>query len=328
MFVEIAVPVLIILVGFVALYFGAEWLVRGASGLAAILGIPEFIVGLTLVAFGTSAPEFFVNMVAALNGNTQFALANVAGSNLTNNCVGYGSCTIFAVLLINYKEFATDLWFYALAPLVIVGLALLGGGTVPFWQFSILFLALAAYMFSIRTRFKNRPMDVDRDGVPDELEAEHHGSLGKNLALFGVGVAFLYGGGEAVFRSSVSLGTTFGFSEALLGLTVVAMGTSLPDVMASVVAARRGLAGIAVGNILGSNIFNSLLVLGGTMLFSFQPLDMSVSTMVDFGVNVGASLVVVAMARTQGRLPRPVGIGMLVVFAGYMTVRVIMIATA
>jgi len=323
MTLEIAIPVLLILLGFVALYYGADWLVRGASGIAAILNIPDAIVGLTLVAFGTSAPEFFVNMVAAINGNTEFALANVAGSNLTNNCVGYGSCALVGVLLFKWEAFRTDFLFYAFAPILIVGLALVGSGTVPFWQCSFLFLGLAVYMYSMRSRLKNRPRDADRDGIPDDIDDNKpEGSLLKHGAVFLVGVLLLYGGGEAIFRSSVSLGRTLGFSEALLGLTVVAMGTSLPDVMASVVATRRGMHGIAVGNILGSNIFNSLLVLGGTMLFSLDSLSMSPALMMDFGVNVGISLLVLTMAKAKGRLPRAVGIAMLAVFFVYMSIRV------
>lgn len=323
--------VVLLLGGCVLLYFGAEWLVRGAAVIAEALRIPKSVVGLTLVAFGTSAPELVVNLIAGYEGRTDIALANVSGSNLTNICVGFGLCGVISGVTIKWTAFRDDLVMLILSAAMIVGLLLLNlqRPQVPAWSAVPLIVVLGLYLRSL----------VRRVGIRDEHHESDHSlrSLVLHLIIFLAGGAALYAGGRMVLTGAVAVAEFFRISNALIGLTVIAAGTSIPDTLASVIAARRGHHEIAVGNLVGSNISNVLVVLTGTILASWiggQPsqngdpplppgyLGANVNIVFDYGAVCLVSLLFIAVALLAGRVRRPAGVILLILYLGYMGTRV------
>jgi cation:H+ antiporter len=318
---------LLIAAGCVLLYFGADWLVRGASTIADALGAPKAVIGLTLVAFGTSAPEMFVNLLAGYQGETGFALSNVSGSNLTNICVGFGLCGLLGGVAIKWSTFRADFVVLVLSAGMIAGFLLIfrADPRLPFWTTVPLLGVLTIYLISLGRRGVAGPERVP----PAETSAA---SLWLQVGLVLLGVAALYGGGKLVLASAISIAQRFHVDPALIGLTIVAAGTSVPDTIASVIAARRQEHEIAVGNLLGSNISNVLVVLSGTLLASrlggkpaASPgvLLASGDILVDYVMVCVVSLALIAVAATMQRVRRPAGIALLVFYFGYMTYRVI-----
>lgn len=313
--------ILILVGGCILLYAGATWLVRGASELATALGIPKAIVGLLLVAFGTSAPELIVNLIAAYDGETSFALANVSGSNLTNLLIGFGLCGILGGLIIPWRTFYLDLWALVLSatiPFVI----LLWHGDMPIVAVAPLFVGVLGYIWTIRRRFQEH--------VPVESDADHlHPAL--SSLLFLLGATLLYGGGHLVLTGAIDIAKKLSIEASLVGLTLVAAGTSIPDAVASIVAARRGEDEIAVGNLLGSNIANILVVLSGTLLAAWTgaPDEMVVVnleaddwTVWDYTAVLAASVGFFGAAARWERIGRFGGLLMITCFFLYMGLRV------
>jgi cation:H+ antiporter len=325
------VNTLLLLGGCVLLYFGAEWLVRGAAIIAEALGIPKSVVGLTLVAFGTSAPELVVNLIAGYEGQTDIALANVSGSNLTNICVGFGLCGVISGVAIKSSAFRDDLVMLILSAAMILGFLLLNldRPQVPLWSAAPLMVVLGFYLISLRRR---------TGSWRENREGDHSTrTLLLHFGIFLAGVASLYGGGRMVLNGAVAIAEFFRISDALIGLTIIAAGTSIPDTLASVIAARRGQHELAVGNILGSNISNILVVLTGTILSSWigghpskngEPplppgsLGADHNIVLDYVAVCLVSLIFIALASFAGRVRRPAGIILLILYVGYMGTRV------
>ena len=311
------VHILLLLGGCVLLYAGATWLVRGASELATALNIPKSIVGLLLVAFGTSAPELIVNLIAAFDGETSFALANVSGSNLTNLLVGFGLCGVLGGLIISWRTFVLDLWALVLSATIPI-VVLLWHGHMPIVAVIPLLAGVLAYIWTIRKRFQEH--------VPTEIDPDHlHPLLSSLLFLLGAGV--LYGGGHLVLTGAIAIAENLQIKASLIGLTLVAAGTSIPDAVASIVAARRGEHDIAVGNLLGSNIANILVVLSGTLLAAWTGantihLEADEWTKWDYTAVLVASVGFFGAAARWGRIGRVGGILMIACFCLYMGLRV------
>ena len=311
------IHILLLLGGCVLLYTGATWLVRGASELATALNIPKAIVGLLLVAFGTSAPELIVNLIAAYDGETSFALANVSGSNLTNLLVGFGLCGVLGGLAISWRTFVLDLWALVLSatiPMVI----LLWQGHMSIWAVAPFMVGVLGYIWTIRRRFQEH--------VPAEIERDHLHPLLSSL-LFLLGATVLYGGGHLVLTGAIAIAENLNIEASLIGLTLVAAGTSIPDAVASIVAARRGEHDIAVGNLLGSNIANILVVLSGTLLAAWIGadtirLEADAWTKWDYTAVLAASVGFFGVAARWGRIGRVGGILMIACFCLYMGPRV------
>ena len=310
------IPLLLMIAGFVSLYYGAEWLVDGAIKVALKLKISKVVVGLVLVAFGTSAPELFVNLIAALNGRTGFALSNISGSNLTNLCFGFGACAILGTLIVDKKKFGIDLAYFAITPLLaLIFLTLAPGDSLPLWSAAPLLLLFALFLYFINQR--------SRDEGGDETRVSNRQTF-LGLLLFLLGCGALYVGGELVVRSAVTIGVALGISEAVLGLTVVAFGTSIPDTMASIVASQKGETDIAVGNLLGSNIFNILLILSGTLLFSWGPLQANPNIIMDYTVITVMPFVFIVLVTFSEGVSRLSGGGLILIYAFYMLYRVLL----
>jgi cation:H+ antiporter len=304
--------VLGLLGGFVALYFGAEWLVTGATRIALAMRVSKALVGLTLVAFGTSAPELIVNVIAGAQGRTSLALANVSGSNLANLCLGFGIAAFVArPFPVSWSSFGRDLTIFAATPALVVALLAVGGwNTVPLWGGLVLGAVLALYLVMLRSRHA---------GVPD-VGDEGDGKNG--LPLLILGGALLYVGGKLVVTQGLVIGAALGLSDAVLGLTVVAVGTSIPDIMATIVAGRRGETDLAIGNIVGSNIFNVVFVLPATMVAARAELVSEEWTALDFGVGFVLTVLFVATVALRHRLPRPVAGSLVAAYLVYVAARV------
>ena len=252
-------PALAVLIsGIVVLYFGAEWLVRGASKLASSLGVSPIVVGLTVVSLGTSAPELVVCVVAALQGNPGLAIGNVMGSNLANIGLILGLTSLVHPLGVNHRVVWREMPIMLLITFSIYPIAF--DRVLSRMDGFILLVTLLAYLFW-----------VFRSGHPEEIESSHSPrdsttsvvSL-KDIGQVALGSTFLVLGGYCIVTGAVEVASTLGVSEVIIGLTVVAIGTSLPELATSLVAAMRQEVDIAVGNIIGSNVFNLTAILGTT----------------------------------------------------------------
>lgn len=258
-----------LIAGLILLVAGAEVLVRGAAKLAAQFGIPPLIIGLTVVAFGTSAPETAVSVQSALNGSGDLAIGNVVGSNIANVLLILGVTALIAPLVVSRQLIRLDVPIMIGASLITYALAWDGG--LSRLDGALLFAGIIVYtVFLIISSRRSQSNAAD-----DEFEAEYGQhetpkpyAWAINLALIIAGLALLVGGSHFLVEGAVQLARALGLSELVIGLTVVAIGTSLPELATSVMAALKGERDIAVGNIVGSNIFNLLCVLGLASLLS------------------------------------------------------------
>lgn len=297
--------------GLLLLFIGGEALVRGAAALALRLGLSSLAVGLTVVAFGTSTPELVVSLDAALAGVPDIAVGNVIGSNIANVTLILGMGMLVGPARVVARTVRVD------APLVVlvsvVTVLMLGDGTVSRMEGIALVASLCAFTAITLIQGRNEPA-----GVKQEFEGAVDGS--PHTVLFSVllvlvGLGGLVLGGQLFLTSAVQLARTLGVTEAVIGLTVVAVGTSLPELITSIIAALRGQGDIAIGNVLGSNLFNVLGILGVTaVVLPLQPGGITGTTL---AVLVGSAMVVAAMAVTGRRITRVEG-GLLVTgYAAY-----------
>ncbi|MFM7785417.1 MAG: calcium/sodium antiporter, partial [Gammaproteobacteria bacterium] len=246
---------LLIAGGFVVLVLGAEWLVRGASKLAAAAGVPSLVIGLTVVAFGTSAPELAVSVSSALAGSADIALGNVVGSNIFNVLLILGLSAMAAPLIVSAQIVRIDVPIMIVASLLVWVLAL--DHSIGRIEGAILFTLIVAYtVLQIR---EGRKSGADDGAV---AEGESAPPIPRNVGFIVAGLVLLVFGSRVLLEGATGLAREMGVSELLIGLTIVAAGTSLPELATSVLAAMRGERDIAVGNVVGSNIFNLLSVLG------------------------------------------------------------------
>ncbi len=305
-------------IGFFLLFKGGDYLVTGAAGIAHKKNIPSFIVGITLVAFGTSAPELFFNIISALHGNAEFALSNVSGSNLINIGVGIGGSAIVAPLLVSRKKFRKDLSFVCLGPAVVILLAHLGSGAgLNLFHGILLLMGFALYIFLTQQELSRHNRETLQGG-----EACTTSSCRREWVIFALGCIMLYAGGEVIYRNALTIVRYLGLSESIVGLTVIAVGTSIPDCAASIIATAKNHKDIAVGNILGSNIFNIFLVLAATAVVFGKPMAFGVSNYFDFGAVCVLSLIFSAYVLLRQRVDRFAGAGLLACYPAILYVRI------
>lgn len=256
--------ILSLLAGFVVLVFGAEWLVRGASRLATAVGISPLVVGLTVVAFGTSAPELAVSVMSAFQGQADIALGNVVGSNICNVLLILGASSIILPLVVHRQLVRLDIPVMVGVSLLMWALALDGSiGRIDGIALTLLVIGYTAYLI----RRSRREEAVVREEYEKEYgsatnEKPAPATLFKMIGLVVVGIAGLVLGSKWLVDGAIFIAREFGVSELIIGLTIIAFGTSLPEVATSIMAAFKGESDIAVGNIVGSNTFNILTVLG------------------------------------------------------------------
>lgn len=258
------VPLLVLLIGVVAIYFGARWLVEGASELAAHFGVPPLVIGLTIVSFGTSLPELVLGVLSGLEGVGSLSVGNVIGANISNATYIIGACAILTPIIVRFEEIRREAIFMLASLLVLLLFAYDGTlGAVEGIVMVALFVLYVALL--VRSLYCCRPSRV----VVEEFEAARPDVEPplKSLSFVLVGAVILIVATDAAVRSATEVATSLGMSEFLIGLTIVTLGTTTPEFAASLVAAYKKRADIAVGNALGTLVFNSLLVLGvGAMI--------------------------------------------------------------
>ncbi len=317
-----AISVIQILIGFVALVGGGELLVRGASQLAAAVRISPLVIGLTVVAFGTSAPELAVTVQAAWAGSSELALGNVVGSNIANVLLILGISALIVPLSVQSRIVRTDL------PLVIaasVGLWLISlTGVVSRVEGLLMFSALVVYVvWSIRAgRQESAEVQAEFDAAAPHEQTAGRGRLVGHLGLVVAGLVLLGVGANQLVGGAVSIARLLGVSELVIGLTIVAVGTSLPELVASAVAGLRGQRDIAVGNVVGSNLFNILGVLGlGAVVAPAGIAVPDAALHLDLPIMVATAVVCLPIFFTGGRISRREGalfLGYFFAYIGYV----------
>lgn len=300
-----------VLGGFVILAGAAEALVYGAASLARRMGLSPLVIGLTVVSVGTSLPELVVGIDAALGGTGDLALGNVVGSNIGNLALILGLAALVRPIAVQTQVVRVDGPILAGVSLLFVGLILDGGlGRI---DGGLLLAGIVIYvLYSLRlARETSSPA---REAFEEVVPSRHAAWV--DAGLFGLGLLGLGGGAHLLVEGAVAIAETLGVGPIVIGLTVVAVGTSLPELATSVVAARRGRGDMAVGNAVGSSIFNLLGILGATVLV--QPLSAQSLRGLDTGVMVGTALLILPFLRSDGTLSRTEGAILVLVYVAYL----------
>lgn len=303
---EILLQVLLLVVGFVMLMKGADWFVEGASQIADRLGIPQLVIGLTIVAMGTSLPEAAVSISAAIQGSAEITIGNVVGSNIMNVLVILGLTAVVCVLPVQKSTVRYEIPFMILITAVLAGLGL-ADNQVSRPEGLILWAFMILYLFYLLRMAKN--------GTGGEEAGGKKRPIWLLILMVLVGAAMIVFGSDITVDAATAIAKIFGMSERFIGLTIVAFGTSLPELVTSVTAALKGKTDIAVGNIVGSNIFNILFVVGTTALIT--PVAYNSAFLVDSIIAVAAALFLFLCVFRNKKLGRLGGILMLAAYAGY-----------
>lgn len=298
-------PYLLLVLGFVFLIKGADLFVDGSSSIAKHMKIPSVIVGLTIVAMGTSAPEASVSITAAIAGNSDISLGNIVGSNIFNFLVVIGASAIIFPVVSHKDILKRDLWWN----LGITGvlLLLMLDNKIGRIDGVILLAGMATYLFFvIRNALKNRT-------TADENEQLL--SVPKSIIFMVIGLAAIICGGNFVVDNASIIAKSLGLSETLIGLTIVAIGTSLPELVTSITAAKKQEAGIALGNAVGSNIFNILFILGASS--ALTPINVAPELFIDTIILIAVSIIIFLFARTKKITSRIEGIICVLLYVAY-----------
>ena len=314
----IFVSLLKLIIGFALLVKGADIFVDGASSVAKKLRIPAFVIGLTIVAFGTSAPELAVSITAAMKGSNDIAIGNVVGSNIFNTLVVLGASAAITPIVVEKGMIKRD---YPLSIFAAVLLAVLAMDTIFFKASAmslsrvdgiILLIAFAGFMYmTVKSGLENRTEEEECEAMP----------IMKSLIFIVLGLVGIVIGGDVSVDGAKEIARFFGLSEAIIGLTIVALGTSLPELVTSVIAARKGESDIAVGNVIGSNIFNVFLILGTSA--TILPMTVSNTYLYDIGMLCAVMILTYLPIAKTKKVTRGMGIAMVLVYAAY-TVYLIM----
>lgn len=303
----IGLQVVLLAFGFVLLVKGADWFVEGSSGIADKLGIPQLVIGLTIVAMGTSAPEAGVSIQAALADNGSIAVGNVVGSNILNILVILGIASAITPIAVAKTTVRYEIPIMLGATFLLLGFGMTGGNIV-WWEGLIILAAFVGYLLYMFVMTKKGLMQAE------EME-QTSAPIWKLVLMAVIGLAIVIWGSNITVDAATSLATTFGVPSSFIGLTIVALGTSLPELVTSTMAARKGKADIAIGNIVGSNIFNILFVIGLSALIT--PVEFASGFIVDALISVGAGVVLWLCTCRKKKLNRMDGIIMLVLYAAY-----------
>ena len=302
---QILIQLVFLIAGFVLLVKGADFFVDGAASIARKMGVPQLIVGLTIVAMGTSLPEAAVSITSAINGSAGITVGNAVGSNIMNILVILGVTAVITNVAIQDSTLKVEIPFM-IAITVLLGIFGYTGGAITlvegvcFWGLFIIFLG---YLFWMAKK-----------GNSDDEDAKDMATW-KCIICILVGAFFIVKGSDFAVLGATGIARIIGMSERFIGLTIVAFGTSLPELVTSVTAAKKGNTGIAIGNIVGSNIFNILFVVGTTALICKVPFEKSF--IIDTLVAVGAAVILWIGTIKHKELRRPCGVIMLLAYAGY-----------
>ena len=295
-----------IIIGAILVLWGADRLTDGATAIAQRLNIPQIVIGLTVVAMGTSMPEFFVSLMSAIKGTSDLAVGNIIGSNVFNTMAIVGITALVAPMTISRSTVQKDIPFAIVASVML--LLMCFDTTLSRLEAGVLFLGFLIFMvYTVRIGMKNgdeqvlnlRPMPV-----------------WQMIGLLLLGMACLIGGSDLFVIGAKSVAKTLGVSDAVIGLTIVACGTSLPELATSIVAARKGRSAMAIGNVIGSNVFNILMIIGATGLI--LPMDIQGITLVDYSVMMGSIVLLWLFSYTKFTVERWEGAVLAIGFFAYM----------
>lgn len=308
---------ILLVFGFVLLVKGADYFVIGASGVAKKLRVPALLIGLTIVAFGTSAPEAAVSILAAIKGNNGIAIGNVLGSNLFNMTFIIGMAALFFPLAVEKQTVKKEIPIMLLSALAVAALSAdhLLSTTSKVMSIErgdgiILLLFFSVFMYYIFEVARN-----SREATPMNEEINKAETIKMIIYTIG-GLAAIIFGGNVVVNSSIDIARSFGLSETVIGLTIVAIGTSLPELVTSVVASMKKQSDIAVGNIVGSNIFNVLFILGISSVIS--PLSVDSSLIVELILNILITIIFLGFSRSKHTISKKEGIILLLMYIAYV----------
>lgn len=298
--------VFILLVGFLLLVKGADWFVEGAAGIAKKLGIPQLIIGLTIVAMGTSMPEAAVSITAALQENAGITIGNIVGSNILNILIILGVTALITNVAIQKSTLYYEIPYMIAITIVLMIFGITGGEIssiegIIFW---LLFIVFLGYLFVMSKKGNSQENEEVKD-IP----------VWKCILFMLVGGVMVVKGSDFAVSGASAIARFFGMSERFIGLTIVAFGTSLPELVTSVTAAKKGNAGIAIGNIVGSNIFNILFVIGTTALICTVPFESKF--IIDTIIAIASGAVLWLGTYKNRELRKPCGIVMLLGYAAY-----------
>lgn len=313
---EQLIPYLQIIAGLVFLTVGGEFIVRGAVGLALLLGVSKVIVGLTIVAAGTSAPEFVVSLNAALKGTADIAMGNVVGSNIANILLILGAVAVLKPVAASRVTVVRDGGTMLLGTVLFVGLCMFGA--IDRWAGALMLCVLAAIWYFTYKHDKNMPSDASHlhEDEVDEVGEVPTGWVKPVFATV-MGIVALMFGAEWLVDGGVSVARQFGVSEAVIGLTLVAFGTSLPELAASVVAAFRGHADVALGNVLGSNLLNLLVIIGGVSLIAPIPVPEQILNS-DIWIMLAVTIALLVIAYALRNISRITGVAFVIAYLVYV----------
>lgn len=315
-----------LIIGFILLIKGADIFVSGASNISKKMGIPSVIVGLTIVSLGTSAPELAVSAISAIKGNNEIAVGNVLGSNLFNTLVVLGVTTIIMTLTIKKEEVKRDFTIDILVTTLLLFLTfttILGGKDNYISRLDGIVLLIGCISYITYLVLSVKKGKASSDNIQEELALESINEISIPMSILKliIGIAGIVIGGQIVVDSATTIATSLGMSEKLVGLTIVAIGTSLPELVTSVVAALKGEKDIALGNILGSNIFNILLIIG--LSSAISPIAVSNNLLFDFIFLIIVTLIIGIMIflnkKEEKNFGKKEGIILVAFYIVYMT---------
>ncbi len=310
--------ILLIIVGFFLLIKGADFLVEGSSKIAKKFHIPEIIIGLTIVSIGTSMPELFVSITSALDGYSDMAIGNVIGSNIANLLLILGLSTVISSVKFKRETRLIEIPLCLIFTIIFLILCNIGQDISRPDAIILITLFIAFIIYTIFMAFKGEKFDSkDNDEIVEQSEEKESSTL-RNIIYIVVGIIALKFGGDLTVNNAVNVAKIVGLSEKIISLTILAIGTSLPELVTSVSAAIKGKSDIAIGNILGSNIFNMLLIIGVSSLI--KPIVYNVSYNMDMTILIIATtlLALFPIIPPKNKMSRDNGIIYLIIYIGYM----------
>ena len=305
---EIVIAAALTVVGLVMLCFGGNWLVSGGVNIAKKLGISPLIIGMTVVAYGTSTPELAAS-IAASGEHGEIILGNVIGSNIANVGMVIGIAAIMAVLAIQKGTLKKEIPIMLGVSLLLVVLSIDG----EISQYDGMLLIGSLIVFTIYTYKDTKKQIANNEN--NTFTVQQKNIYLKSGGLIGIGVALLGGGAWLTIENAVILAKSFGLSERIIGITVIAIGTSLPELITSIIAIRKGHTDIGVGNIIGSNIYNILMIMG--VAATISSISIASNVFIDYAVMIGFSLSLLIGLKT-GVINRPIGIGLTIAYFAYL----------
>lgn len=316
------VSFILLIIGFILLVKGADFFVEGSSTIAKYLKIPSIIIGLTIVAMGTSAPEAAVSIIAGINGSNDIAVSNVLGSNLFNLLVVVGISAIIKPITIQNQIIKKEYPFMLMATIVLIVMSfdlVLGNSVANALTRSeaiVLLIFMCVFIYSL----VSSALQSRKENISEDSEKPKH-SIPLSIVFTLGGLAGIIIGGQFVVDSAEKIALGFGMSETLVGLTIVAVGTSLPELVTSIVAAKKGESDIAVGNVVGSNIFNILFVLAASAVIT--PMAINALCLTDMLILIAASLFAYVFCITKNKVNRVEGIILTVTYVIYLVYAII-----